>query len=241
MMIQFKTDPGRVRSSNQDAITAFTLEDGLFAAVCDGMGGAKGGNVASGLCARTLAEYVQSHYHTGLSPDEAAQLLNTAMDRANGAVYEWATDHPELTGMGTTAVAALVRAKQLILANVGDSRAVLYRADELTQLTRDHSYVQAMVDSGKLTPEQAETHPQKNIITRAVGIANRVETDTFAYELEPGDMLLLCSDGLTNELSYDAMAALIRATPREKLADVLIDKANEHGGHDNSTVVLVEN
>lgn len=241
MNIQQKTDVGRVRSSNQDAMTVFEITGGhIFAAVCDGMGGANGGNIASSLCIQTLEQCLRAEYRAEMSDEEVQGLLAHSIEEASATVYRKAKEDTSLQGMGTTAVAALVRNHTLILANVGDSRAVLFRDQTAQQLTKDHSYVQSMVDSGKITAKEAATHPKKNIITRAVGVHNAVEADTFVYEFRTGDLLLLCSDGLTNELTYETLCQLIADTPREQLAEEMIAQANAAGGRDNSTVVLIE-
>ena len=241
MNFQLKTDPGRVRSSNQDAMTAFTLAgQGVFAAVCDGMGGANGGNIASDMCIRILEQKIRTEYAPEMDERAVLDLMKDALSEANTTIYTRSVQEPELNGMGTTAVLILLRGTTLLIGNVGDSRAILFRGDDVHQLTKDHSYVQAMVDSGKITEEEALTHPQKNIITRAIGVQTEVEIDTFVHEFSDGDLLLLCSDGLTNELSYDRLQQLIQTTPRSGLAEELIAQANAAGGHDNSTVVLVE-
>ena len=241
MKIQLKTDQGCVRVSNQDAVRAIPLPDGaVLAAVCDGMGGANGGNVASGICIDMLEAYIRAHYAAEMTDDAAWQMLSDALEASNRAVYDRASADPALAGMGTTAVVALARGDRLLVANVGDSRAILLHDGQLRQLTKDHSYVQAMVDSGRLTAQEAEHHPKKNLITRAVGIGNRVEIDRFTERWTADDVLLLCSDGLTNEVSYAELTELMTTVPYAELADALIACANAHGGHDNSTVLLMK-
>ena len=240
MNIQLKTDQGCVRASNQDAVRAVPFADGaVLAAVCDGMGGANGGNVASEICIHTLESVLRARYSSDLSDDDALTVLADALTESNHAVYVRAQGDPALSGMGTTAGAALVRGDRLLIANVGDSRAVLIRDGVPRQLTKDHSYVQAMVDSGRLTVQEAEYHPKKHLITRAIGISAHVEIDRFTERWAPGDVLMLCSDGLTNEVSYAEMAEIMAAVPYTELADTLIARANGHGGRDNSTVLLL--
>jgi protein phosphatase len=204
------------------------------------MGGAKSGNVASSLAVEVFVEEIRRCWVPNMDSDRVDQMLRSAVKLANFTVFDQAVQFEEFSGMGTTLVAALIRENEATLVNVGDSRAILFRGDDVHQLTKDHSYVQAMVDSGKITEEEALTHPQKNIITRAIGVQAEVETDTFVHEFSDGDLLLLCSDGLTNELSYERLQQLIQTTPRSGLAEELIAQANAAGGHDNSTVVLVE-
>jgi protein phosphatase len=242
MKILMKTDVGSVRSSNQDAMTAVLLPDGsAFAAVCDGMGGANGGNIASALAAEIIEQKIREDYDPDMDDDAICELLGTAVDDANTAVYAKAQEDPELEGMGTTAVLALLRNDTAILANVGDSRAILFGKDGAMQLTKDHSYVQMLIDNGSITEEEAMTHPRRNIITRAVGIGNILFPDTFVYPIQEDDVVLLCSDGLTNEVSYDAIRAMMEEPIWENLAEKLVAQANENGGHDNVTVVLMRN
>ena len=241
MKLQQKTDVGRVRSSNQDAMTAISLnEQTVFAAVCDGMGGANGGNVASTLCIQTIEKRIQTDYCVDLDDEAVKMLLRESITEANEKIYQHARENPELQGMGTTAVMALVSGTKAILANVGDSRAILFRSHAATQLTKDHSYVQTLVDSGKITAEAANSHPKKNIITRAVGVHGEIEVDLFEYEVQAEDLLLLCSDGLTNELNYEEMCDILKNVPHECYAAKLVEQAIEAGGHDNCTAVFIE-
>lgn len=169
MNVYMKTDTGKIRSSNQDAMFSMEPESGvLCAAVCDGMGGASGGNIASELCVQILQDQLQRAYRVGMNEKSIRQMLTTALFNANRAVYEEAQKTEALAGMGTTAVLALVQKNCLFLAHVGDSRALLLRNGSVQQLTHDHTIVQAMVDSGEISEQQAQQHPQKHIITRAL-------------------------------------------------------------------------
>ena len=240
MKVYMKTDTGKIRSSNQDAMFSVQTEDGvLFAAVCDGMGGANGGNVASELCVKTLQPQLRRAYHSGMSEKSVGQMLTTALFNANIAVYEESRKSEALSGMGTTAVLAMIREKQLFLAHVGDSRALLLRGGTVQQLTHDHTIVQAMVDSGEISEQQAQQHPQKHIITRAVGVLPEVEVDNSEWELQQDDLLLLCSDGLSNHLDNEQISKAAKQLPPEKLAEGLVALANEDGGSDNITVVVI--
>ncbi len=242
MKILMKTDVGKVRDTNQDAMVALMLPDGgAFAAVCDGMGGANGGNIASELAIAAIEKKIREDYDPDMDDEAVCELLAIAVDDANTAVYAKAQEDPELNGMGTTAVMALLRSNTAILANVGDSKGILFSKDGAMQLTKDHSYVQMMIDNGSITEEEALTHPRRNIITRAVGIGNILFADTFVYPIQEDDVVLLCSDGLTNEVSCDTIRTMMEEPIWEELAEKLVAQANEHGGHDNVTVVLMRN
>jgi len=230
------TDTGRVRANNQDTPLAV---EGLFA-VADGMGGHRGGEVASQVAVRALED--------GFLERRAESLLE-AVHQANEKVFERAGDDPELRGMGTTLTAvALVHSPDegdegdvLVVVNVGDSRTYLFRDNELEQLTEDHSLVEEMVRSGRLTPEEAEGHPQRNIVTRALGIEPEVDVDWLTVAPYAGDRFVLCSDGLFGEVDDGGIAAVLRRLedPTDA-AQELVRLANEGGGRDNITVVVVD-
>lgn len=227
-----------VRSNNQDTFLTRLAEDKNEAllVVCDGMGGAKAGNIASSIAAHTFADRMESLLADGM-PDTRA--LRIAVDYANEAVFQQSISDPELEGMGTTLVAARIHDKRAVLANVGDSRAYRIRGDEIIQLTRDHSYVQELFRQGKLTAEEVRCHPNRNLITRAVGVDEFVNTDVFEGELAPTDLLLLCSDGLTSMLEDSEIVVTVNTSHSlEEATDRLVKLACEHGGSDNITVIL---
>jgi len=230
---------GKVRKTNQDYCLTKQLPDGAFAVVCDGMGGARGGDVASKIAAEFIGEHVIGAYRESLKPSSLKALLESAVVGANLAVYNAAQQDPNLFGMGTTAVTALVSGDLLGVVNVGDSRAYLIRGNEISQLTRDHSYVQTMVEQGKITSKQAKSDPRKNIITRALGIEKKVEIDYCEYNLEQGDRILICTDGLTNHLEDSEILNLVLTCPQQTLSEQLIATANQKGGSDNITVVEI--
>ena len=231
------TDTGRVRTINQDAY--LVLEDlGLYV-VADGMGGHQGGEVASQLAIEALrAAYVE----------QAADALADAIAEANERIYEAGSADPNLAGMGTTVVAAVVldgeegdEGNQLLVANVGDSRAYLFRDGDLTQLTEDHSMVADLLREGRISEEEAEVHPQRNIVTRVLGVYDQVDIDFWPVDAVAGDRVVLCSDGLINEVTDDQITSVLRrlADPQEAAAE-LVRRANEGGGRDNITVVLLD-
>ncbi len=206
MQIYSKTDVGLHRRSNQDAYRTGTLPDGaVWAVVCDGMGGARGGNVASRMAVDAIADCIETSYRPGAESNSIRTLLLAALTTANMEVFDRAGADPALLGMGTTVVAVLVTGGTAHITHAGDSRLYAVRPDGLTQITRDHSMVQTMVEQGQLTPHEAQFHPRKNVITRALGVMEELEIDYNEYDLAAGESLLLCSDGLTNYVPPDQL------------------------------------
>ena len=239
MKLAGKTDVGRVRQENQDDYRAGELPGGaVWALVCDGMGGAKGGREASQGACNVIENFFQEQYaQCGAGQEEP--FLKKALLYANRFVFQKAAHEEALAGMGTTAVCALVRSGNVYLCHAGDSRAYLIRDGKLTQLTHDHSYVQELVDCGTITEEEAEHHPQKNIITQALGVDYRLEPEFTAAKLKREDRLLLCTDGLTNMVPVEEMEELLAQGTFYDLPDRLIEAANAHGGSDNITALLL--
>ena len=239
MKLAGKTDVGRVRQENQDDYRAGELPGGaVWALVCDGMGGAKGGREASQGACNVIENFFQEQYaQCGAGQEEP--FLKKALLYANRFVFQKAAHEEALAGMGTTAVCALVRSGNVYLCHAGDSRAYLIRDGKLTQLTHDHSYVQELVDCGTITEEEAEHHPQKNIITKALGVDYRLEPEFTAAKLKREDRLLLCTDGLTNMVPVEEMEKLLAQGAFYDLPDRLIEAANAHGGSDNITALLL--
>jgi len=243
-MVGHLTDPGLQRRENQDKHWVSRPPDvdpGLLAAkgalfaVADGMGGEAGGRLAS---ERTIEVLVESYY--GDPSTDVMQCLDRAIDAANREVTAEARATPYLHGMGSTLTAAVIHDRQLFVAHVGDSRAYLLRPGAATrQLTTDHTWVQEQVAQGVLTPEDAARHPNRSMITRAIGGAPEVVPDPWSELLQPGDRLLLCSDGLTNVVTDDELAQAVDAYPPQEAARHLVDLANQRGGPDNITVVIV--
>jgi protein phosphatase len=240
------TDRGQLREHNEDS---FVVEEGagLFV-VCDGMGGHAGGEVASKIATETIAEFIGKHrdddwpYGREAGAPEAADLLRNAALLANQRITERIESEPWLARMGTTMVSALVESDgRCHLANVGDSRGYLWRQGALRQLTSDHSWVNEQVLRGLLSRTEAETHPLKNVITRALGAKDTLPVDLLEDRLEAGDRLLLCSDGLTGMLSDEEISVVLAQTgaTSEEICRQLVEEANLAGGEDNITVVLV--
>ena len=242
MQYWFLTDPGCVRTSNQDAIIVEKLDkNNLLCVVCDGMGGAKSGNVASSLAADVFIQEVKRTWKADMEPDKLDQMLQNAVKLANFTVYDQAQQFEEFSGMGTTLVAALVQNKFATFVNVGDSRAYKIDDDGIHQITVDHSLVQMMVDRGELTPEMARTYPGKNYITRAVGTESLTQCDVFHRRLGKGEYLLLCSDGLTNLIDdQEILFEVAHGVDKQQCCQTLLDIAKKRGAPDNVTCLLIE-
>lgn len=241
MRIVAKTDTGLVRSTNQDAYAAGELPVGAaWAVVCDGMGGASGGDVASSVAVKTISEQITSSYREGMGANSVKNMLDCAIAAANSTIYDMACSNETLHGMGTTVVAVIVANGIAYISHAGDSRAyMLSDSGELRQLTRDHSMVQELVETGKLTPEEARTHPRKNVITRALGVSNHISAEFSEEKMSEGDVLVICTDGLSNYISDHDIVDVTRQHHYYEIADALIHKANSNGGGDNITVVAI--
>lgn len=233
-----KTDVGMKRSINQDFLYCSEASVGSFQnlfIVADGMGGHKAGDQASKLCVRTMTDYVKNSEHKTpvMTFEEAVQMTNEA-------IYAQAQSNTAFEGMGTTMVACTFEDKTMYVANIGDSRLYLLR-DKIRQITDDHSFVEELVKNGKLTESEARIHPQKNIITRALGINSKVHADYFEITVQSGDIVLMCSDGLSNMLDDDDMEYIIlHSSDLEQAGEKLVSEANKNGGDDNITVLLIE-
>ena len=240
MQVWGLTDPGCVRSQNQDALRIEQLDRRCYlCVVCDGMGGAKSGNVASSLAIDVFVQEVKRSRKTGMTTQQVGQMLRGAVKLANFTVYDQAQQFEEFSGMGTTLVAAYIEDRRAAIVNVGDSRAYLMNGEGVQCVTTDHSLVQLMVQRGELTQEQAKHFPGKNFITRAIGTEALVECDLFDAELERGDFLLLCSDGLSNLLDdQELLFEVVHGVNKELCCRRLIDIAKSRGAPDNVTCVL---
>lgn len=240
MKISAKSDVGAVRQNNQDFCLAGEFADGVtWALVCDGMGGANGGNIASETAANTIAEKLNFGYHEAMNDNSIKHLMVSAIEAANATVFSLSRSDTDLKGMGTTVVLAIIKNDNMYLAHVGDSRIYVVSKTSITQMTTDHSVVQLMLDRGEITPEEAKDHPQKNVITRALGVDDTIRID-FSQEIyNDGDIVLLCSDGLSNFVDESMILNICNTYDSYELADVLVAEANANGGGDNVTVVTV--
>jgi PPM family protein phosphatase len=229
-----RTDVGRVREGNEDS---YMVHEPLFA-VADGMGGHQGGEVASNLALRSLERLAEEPPPDG---DSAPRLAEVVRD-ANRVVLQKASGDPSLSGMGTTLTAVLAgTGARIHVAHVGDSRAYLLRGGEFSQLTRDQTVVQRLVDEGRITPEEAEIHPQRSILTNAVGVDRDIQVDEASYELKVGDRLLLCSDGLSGMVPEEEIKRTLQEYEEpQEACEALVQAANEAGGQDNITAVILD-
>ena len=249
MVFYGATDTGMVREMNQDNfMVAKFAEDALFAVVCDGMGGAAGGAVASSIAAGSYTSLIrereaESPAFMGMSEQDFQTLMAAAVGKANRDVLARAEKERELEGMGTTLVSCVICGSKAYAVNVGDSRLYLIDGKGISQITKDHSYVQYLVDMGKMSSEEAKTAPNKNIITRAVGTEEEIEADFYAFPIPAGSKLLLCSDGLSNQVDQDEIYETVKdiADGEEAKAacEKLIALANGRGGPDNITAVIL--
>lgn len=234
------TDPGNIRTQNQDAYEIVNFgHDRALLLVCDGMGGARSGNIASSMAAEAFVSEVRRCQKLAVSAERAESILRGALELANKAVYEHAALSEEYAGMGTTLVAALVLKNTAVIINVGDSRAYHFSAQGVRQITTDHSIVEMMVQRGELTREQAKTYPGRNLITRAVGTEPEVEGDIYVQELKKDESLLLCSDGLSNEMADQEMLfEVAHGMKKSTCCERLLSIAKNRGAPDNVTVVF---
>lgn len=233
----YKSDIGQVRQRNEDYVGLFKNQAGIrFAVVADGLGGHRGGDVASEMAVSHLGYQFETTKFT--DPHVGAKWLEQQVKQENQLILQRANQFSDLSGMGTTLVCALFFGKQAVLANIGDSRGYLLRDKKLFQLTEDHSLVNELVKHGQISSEEARHHPQKNIITRTLGVSDEAVLDQQLIELQAGDLLLLCTDGLTNMLEDSQLLKILQSPV--SLADkceILIRQANAAGGKDNITVL----
>ena len=242
MQTWYITDPGCVRPQNQDAFHIEQLDETCtLCVVCDGMGGAKSGNVASTLAVEVFAEEVRRCWTSGMDLEQTEQMLRGAVKLANFTVFDQSQQLEEFSGMGTTLVAVLVQGKSVCAVNVGDSRAYHVGKSGIRRVTVDHSVVEMMVQRGELTPERARTYPGKNFITRAIGTEAVVETDFFHLDVDRGDCLLLCSDGLSNLMDDQEMLfEIVHGVSKQHCCQHLLEIAKNRGAPDNVTCILVQ-
>ena len=240
-MVFAKSDIGKAREINQDYyyISQDTDVPRLYI-LADGMGGYKGGEIASKLATDSVKKYINSNFNENLvEKEEILKLIGSAVEYANMVVYEKSKEIPELEGMGTTLEVCLIYNNKAYIGHVGDSRIYRIRNGVIRKLTKDHSYVQQLVEDKKITREEAKTHPKKNMLTKALGCTPYVEPDLRARNFEKGDIFIMCSDGLTN-MTDDNMICELIIQDITTAADKLIELANESGGYDNITVIIIK-
>lgn len=244
MKIFSKTDIGLLRDENQDCVWSASLSDGACAAVlCDGMGGEAHGGLASQIAVDVISKRILGTFSEMMNRNSVRNLLIAAVSAANSSVVDAARKQPEGAVMGTTCVAAIVSGGRAYIVNVGDSRGYhLFTSEDsecIQQVTKDHSHVRDLIDRGEITEEQAKLHPDRNKITRAIGAEEMVTPDYFELDLADGDMLLLCSDGLSSYGDDMDILDICFEYPTEEICDKLVDYANGNGGHDNISVALI--
>ena len=241
MLIEFaaKTDKGLVRTTNQDCFYASGGTKPLFV-VCDGMGGHASGDIASRSAVNSAVKYIEMHTPYDFDGAKAEALLKGACKYANSIVLTRSKTSPEYRGMGTTCDICFIAFDTLYLSHVGDSRVYLYRNDKLKLLTHDHTVVDELLLNGTITEEEAKNHPNRHMITRAVGTEADIECDFLSERRRDGDKILMCTDGLTNTVPESGIIrAVITGRSAAETVDILINKANENGGTDNITAVMI--
>ena len=240
MKLVSKSDIGLKRSNNEDRVATKTLnETTSFAVLCDGMGGANAGQIASEMACDMISNKISLCYRETMPMSSVENMLLSAITTANVAIFDAAGSTDSLKGMGTTVICAVVVNGQVCIGHAGDSRAYLISKSGIRQLTKDHSLVQQMYDKGEISIEELKTHPIKNVITRALGVDEEIEIDFTSDFLYEGETLLLCSDGLSNYVDADEIYQIVNNTEFETVADALVARANENGGGDNITVAAI--
>lgn len=236
------TDIGKKRTENQDKVfSEFLGENISIAVVCDGMGGAASGGVASQLAIDAVSKRIKENFRSDMNDNSLRNLLLSSVHTANTIVYEKSKEDIDKNGMGTTCVAALVVDKKIYVVSVGDSRAYLLNSDGIKQITTDHTYVEMLYQSGQITKEETKNHRMKNVITKAVGVEADVDVDYFEIEENGNFAILLCSDGLSNYCNEDFIYENVFEKNLDVAVKKLIDHANEQGGKDNITAAIIAN
>ena len=242
MFIASDTDIGKKRSENQDRVhTEFLADNAAVAVVCDGMGGASSGGVASQLAIDAVVKRIKENFRKDMKPNSIRNLMLTSVHYANTIVYGKSKEDIDKNGMGTTCVAALVVDKTVHMVSVGDSRGYLLTKDGIAQITTDHTYVEMLYRSGQITKEEAKNHHMRNVITKAVGVESDVEVDYFELEENDNFAVLLCSDGLTNYCTDNMIYETVFGNNLDEAIKQLIAFANECGGKDNITAAVIAN
>lgn len=237
------TDKGAVRKENQDSFryALSEKEDTLCAVLCDGMGGAQAGSIAGSMAADTFMSHAANSLDSSSNPSDMKQILTEAVNYANIRVYDRSFADFSCMGMGCTLVAVLINGRRCLIANVGDSRAYILNKSSIQQISRDHSLVEEMVARGEISPAEARNHPQKNIITRAIGVEASVKTDIFDLKLSPGVRILLCSDGLSNVVTDDEILSIsVKYCEVEDACRAMLELSLSRGAPDNVTVFIAE-
>ena len=238
-MVAILTDVGNSRSLNEDFASYIEKNDYSVYVVADGMGGHNAGEVASRMAVESARDYIHKHFAKNKDSKEKLEtLLKDAIEYANSVVYKKAQSKENLRGMGTTLDVCLIYNSRIYIGHVGDSRVYRIRKEFMRRLTKDHSYVQTLVDDGTITKEEAYSHPKKNMLTKALGCVETVEPDVYTKTFIKDDIILMCSDGLTNMIREEEISKIIKQD-KEKAIENLVKQANDNGGLDNITVVII--
>lgn len=240
MKVFAKTDIGQERKVNEDYYYVSSPEDKIkLFILADGMGGYSAGEVASKMATEQVKEYIQKHFEKNKDSKESIEkLLKDAIEHANTVVYKKAKNKKELSGMGTTLDVCLIYNNKIYIGHVGDSRVYRIRKEYMRKLTKDHSYVQTLIEDGTITKEEAQNHPKKNMLTKALGCTEKADPDVYTKTFIKGDIILMTSDGLTNMVKENEIYNIIKQN-KEEAAEVLVKQANNNGGYDNITVVVI--
>lgn len=241
MRFGISTDKGLTRSINQDYYGVINADGNIpdTFIIADGMGGHKAGEVASKLSAKMALSYIEEHFDKNMNKEELLKKLEEMMKYVNSKVYESSLENDENNGMGTTLTVAMIVKGEIFIAHVGDSRVYLLRNSELKQITHDHSYVGELLRNGSITKEEAKKSSKKNVLTRAIGYFKEVDIDVYNYDIKNSDTILMCTDGLTNMVEEEEIKnVLLTMDKPQEITDYLINKANENGGEDNTTIIV---
>lgn len=240
MILSAKTDCGPVRQNNEDFYIADEIcPNHYLIIVCDGMGGANAGDVASRMTAEMIHHKIKNSYTEGMNDNTVKNLLISSIETVNVNVFDESSRNPLCEGMGSTVVLCLYRNSTAYVCNVGDSRLYVFNSDGFRQITEDHSMVQLMLNNGEISSEEVLNHPNKNVITRAVGVESKVEVDFFQEDICDNDVVLLCTDGLSNFVSESQMSEIIKKTDKNIISELLVNEALLNNGSDNITVVTL--
>lgn len=242
MHVTAKTDIGLVREENQDMVCFERLDDNaILVILCDGMGGMNAGGEASKVATEEIRKRIKNSYRENADENSVRNLMLSAINGANIVVYHKSTDDINKTGMGTTCVCGIVRNNMAYIANVGDSRAYLIHQGKISQITTDHTVVKMLMDQGKINEAEAKVHPQKNVITRAVGIDEQIDIDYYEIDIKKDSMILFCSDGLSNYCNEQMIVDTLKAYEPDEAVKKLIEISENNGSKDNITVAIASN
>lgn len=244
MKVNAKSHKGLIRQVNEDNYNVLSGYDGIpdTFIIADGMGGHNAGEVASQLAVKEATNHLIQGFKNRQSNDEILGIIKNTIEVTNLKVYEKSISSEETNGMGTTLIISVVADKKIFIGHIGDSRVYVFRDDKLIKLTTDHSYTEELIKNGSITREEAEHHPKKNLITRALGCADTVLIDLYSYEVKEKDVFLMCTDGLTNMLSENEIIDILKENEDlTNICEILVYEANKKGGEDNTTVIVFKN